>query len=90
MLLGLLFAKIAVETQSDIMWIFFAISVVAFIMTGIYSVSSNFCPHCGQSTNMAGPSAYCPKCGEWIPFGDNDKAPSKKKNVAEQGAPPNP
>ncbi|MBK1832365.1 hypothetical protein JIN77_16625 [Verrucomicrobiaceae bacterium R5-34] len=84
MLLGVLSMMSAVESHNSVMWTFFAVCVVAFIVTGILSLQTNYCPHCDQWTNMVGPSSYCPKCGEWIPFGDNDKPPSNKKKVAEQ------
>ena len=58
-----------------------SLSGVGMFVLTILSIAMNRCPHCKDLINLAGPSAFCPRCGEWIPFHEDDPPPAKQEST---------
>ena len=49
--------------------------VIAFVVLAGASLVTSRCPHCGRFINLAGPSAFCPRCGKWNGLYEDSQPP---------------
>lgn len=54
---------------------FLVITVLGFVVLAGYSLLNSRCPRCSRYMNLAGPGAYCPHCGVWIPYQEGETKP---------------
>lgn len=61
-------------------WLVWGIGAASVLIGFPFTFGSTFigCPHCGSWQDLRGPSAYCTRCGQWIPFFKNGKKPDSK------------
>ena len=52
-----------------------ALSVIAFVVLAGASLAASRCPHCRRLINLAGPSAFCPRCGKWNGLHEDSQPP---------------
>jgi hypothetical protein len=41
--------------------------IAAYVVLGVISLATSRCPYCRRYIDLRGGSAYCPRCGHWIP-----------------------
>jgi hypothetical protein len=51
------------------------ILIVSFVLLSAIGLTTNRCPHCRRYIDLRGPSAYCPRCGQWIPAREGEAMP---------------
>ena len=52
-----------------------ALLIFGFVALAVYNIAISRCPHCRRQIRMRGGSAYCPRCGGWIPLQEWDSPP---------------
>jgi tRNA(Ile2) C34 agmatinyltransferase TiaS len=57
---------------SDSLFAIGAALIVGFVALAAFSLASSRCPHCRRYIDLRGRSAYCPRCGKWIPSREGD------------------
>ena len=49
-----------------------ATCIAAYGVVGIVFLFTSRCPHCQRFVDLRGGSAYCPRCGRWIPTREDE------------------
>jgi hypothetical protein len=44
------------------------IALLAELVIAGVSLATSRCPHCDRFIDLRGRSAYCPRCGQWLPL----------------------
>ena len=44
-----------------------ATCIAAYVVLGVLFLATSRCPNCRRYIDLRGGSAFCPRCGHWIP-----------------------
>ena len=54
-----------------------ATCIAAYVALGVISLATSRCPNCRRYIDLRGGSAYCPRCGDWIPAREDEAIPQR-------------
>jgi hypothetical protein len=67
--------------SSDIIFAVGVILLAGYVALAVFGLATSRCPHCRRHIDLRGSSAYCPRCGRWIPAHEGDAPPPDSSRV---------
>jgi hypothetical protein len=59
------------------------VASITLVVLAVVSVAASRCPHCHRHIDLRGGSAFCPRCGQWLPLRQGDLPPERGLELGE-------
>ena len=73
--LGAVMLAVGRAVSSDVFTGFGATLIVLWVAVSAIGLATSQCPHCRRFIDLRGRSAYCVRCGRWIPAHEGESGP---------------
>jgi hypothetical protein len=59
------------------------VALVGLVALAVLSIVTSRCPHCDRHIDLRGGSAFCPRCGQWLPLREGELPPERQLELGE-------